>query len=63
MSGGIIIQRRAALVPAANDPSLYGALSDASKDKVDEITAKSPIDTTEHDIQTLAALILVATHC
>jgi hypothetical protein len=63
MSGGIIIQRRAALVPAANDPSLYGSLSDPCKDKVDEITAKAPGDTTEQDLQALAALILVATHC
>jgi len=63
MSGGIIIQRRAALVPAANDASIYGSLSDACKDKVDEITAKSPADTTEQDMQALAALILVATHC
>lgn len=63
MSSGIIIQRRAVLVPAANDPSIYQSLNDDCKDKVDIITAKGPGATTAEDIQVLAALILVATHC
>lgn len=63
MSGGIIIQRRAVLVPTANDPSIYQSLNDDCKDRVDIIAAKAPGDTTAEDIQVLAALILVATHC
>lgn len=61
--GGIIIQRRAVLVPAANDPSIYDSLSSENKDKVDVITAKAPAATTAEDIQTLGAVIHVATHC
>ena len=63
MSGGIIIQRRAVLVPAANDPSIYQSLNNDCKDKVDAVTAKAPGDTTAEDIQTLGAMIHVATHC
>jgi hypothetical protein len=63
MSGGIIIQRRAVLVPAATDPSIYDSLSHNNQGKVDEIAAKAPGDTTEEDIQTLGAVIHVATHC
>lgn len=61
--GGIIIQRRAALLPAATDPSIYNSLSDSSKEKIEVIVAKAPGDTTEQDIQLLGALIHLATHC
>jgi len=57
MSGGIIIQRRAILVPTANDSSIYGSLSEADKDTVDTITNKAPGDTTTDDIQALADII------
>lgn len=61
--GGIIIQRRAVLLPAATDSSIYDSLSQANKTKVDTIEAKDPMDTTAEDIQTLGAVIHVATHC
>ena len=63
MSGGIIIQRRAVLVPAATDPSIYNSLPDHCKDRIDAIAIKAPGDTTAQDIETLAALIHVAAHC
>lgn len=62
MSGGIIIQRRAVLVPAAIDSSIYNSLPDHCKSRVDAIVAKAPGDTTAEDIETLAALIHVAVH-
>lgn len=63
MSGGIIIQRRAVLVPAATDPSIYNSLPTHCKDQIEAIAAKAPGDTTAEDIQTLGALIHLATHC
>lgn len=63
MSGGIIIQRRAALLPAATDPSIYNSLPDISKEKIEVICAKAPGDTTAEDIQILGSLIHLATHC
>ena len=57
MSGGIIIQRRAVLLPAVMDPSIYDSLSDATKDAVEAVNAKGPGDTTEEDIATLVSAI------
>ena len=57
MSGGIIIQRRAALVPAAMDSSIYSYLSDDMKDAVEAVAAKDPASCTEEDIKTLARAI------
>lgn len=63
MSGGIIIQRRAAIVPTVTDPSLYDSLPDACKCVVDAIVNKSPADVTDNDLAVLAAMIQVAVHC
>ena len=63
MSGGIIIQRLAVLKPAGTDPSIYGSLPANCKLTVDTICAKAPGSVTSADIQTLAAMILLATHC
>jgi len=63
MSGGIIIQRRAAIVPTVTDPSLYDSLPPACKAVVDAIVAKAPGDCTDNDLSILAAMIQVATHC
>jgi len=63
MSGGIIIQRRAAIVPTVTDPSLYNSLPPACKAAVDAIVNKSPADVTDNDLSVLAAMIVVAVHC
>jgi hypothetical protein len=63
MGGGIIIRRAAVLIPTANDPSLYPSLPSNCKAKVDEITAKGAPACDEADVETLAAMILVAVHC
>lgn len=63
MSGGIIIQRFAVLKPAATDSSIYNVLPQACKMTVDTVCAKAPGSVTEQDIQSLAAMILLATHC
>lgn len=63
MSGGIIIQRRAAIVPTVTDPSLYDSLPAPCKTAVDAITAKAPGDVTDADLAVLAAMIQVAVHC
>lgn len=60
MGGGIIINRRAALLNAAMDPSIYPYLSQTTKDAVECIARKAPGDTTQDDIETLAAAILEA---
>lgn len=63
MSGGIIIQRRAAIVPTVTDPSLYNSLPDACKATVDAIVNKAPADVNDNDLSVLAAMIQVAVHC
>lgn len=63
MSGGIIIQRRAALLTAAKDPSLYDNLPMNCKDTIDDIEAKAPASCTEHDLRTLVKMIEIALHC
>jgi hypothetical protein len=61
--GGIIIQRFSVLKPAATDSSIYNSLPHPCKLTVDTICAKAPADVTDQDIQSLAAMILLATHC
>lgn len=63
MSGGIIIQRLAVLKPAATDPSIYNSLPHRCQLKIDTICGTPPGSLDELDIQTLAAMILLATHC
>jgi hypothetical protein len=63
MTGGIIIQRLAVLKPAATDPSIYNSLPPPAQLKIDTICAAPPGSVDEQDIQTLAAMILLATHC
>lgn len=63
MSGGIIIQRRAAIVPAVTDPSLYDSLPGNCKTVVDALVGKLPADVTDNDLAVLAAMIQVAVHC
>jgi len=61
--GGIIIQRLAVLKPAATDSSIYDVLPTNCKLIIDTICAKAPGAVTDQDISTLAAMILLATHC
>lgn len=61
--GGIIIQRRAAIVTAVTDPSLYGSLPQTCKSVVDSIVGKPELDCTDNDLAVLAAMIQVAVHC
>ena len=61
--GGIIIQRRAAIVPTVTDPSLYDSLPAPCKATVDAIVGKLPTDVTDNDLAVLAAMIQVAVHC
>lgn len=63
MSGGIIIRRRAVLLAAAKDSSLYDNLPMNCKDKIDDIAAKDPASCTEHDLRTLVKMIEIALHC
>jgi hypothetical protein len=63
MGGGIIIGRAKVLIPAANDRTLYPFLPANCKEKVDTITTKGAPACEESDVETLAAMILVATHC
>lgn len=63
MSGGIIINRRKALLTAVKDPSLYDNLPMNCKDKVDDIEAKAPADCTEQDLRTLVKMLEIALHC
>lgn len=62
-SGGIIIQRRAAIVPAVTDPSLYDYLPSNCKAAVDAIVGKLPADVTDNDLAILTAMLQVAVHC
>lgn len=61
--GGIIIQRRAALLTAAKDPSIYDNLPMNCKDKIDDIDTKPPDQCTEHDLRTLVKMLDIALHC
>lgn len=61
--GGIIIQRRAAIVTALADASLYNSLPDQCKAVVDAIVSKPELDCTDNDLAVLAAMIQVAVHC
>lgn len=63
MSGGIIIQRRAVLLPAAMDTSIYPYLSEQWKDAVEAVSAKDPHQVTEGDIHTLAKAIASVCAC
>lgn len=63
MSGGIIIQRRAALLVAAKDASLYDLLPAGEKAKVDVIDAKPPDQCTQKDLETLVHVLGKAIRC
>jgi hypothetical protein len=63
MSGGIIIQRRAALLNAAKDPSLYANLPTNEKAKIDAIDSKLPDQCTQKDLETLVHALKVALTC
>lgn len=63
MSGGIIIQRRAALLTAAKDTSLYANLPQNEKAKVDAIDTKPPDQCTQKDLETLVYVLGKAIHC
>lgn len=63
MSGGIIIQRRAALLTAAKEPCMYDNLPAGYKAKVDAIDLAPPSQCTEHDLETLTKVLRVAVAC
>lgn len=63
MSGGIIIQRNAALLVAVTNPSLYDSLSEQTKAAVDAIDTKSPASRTSDDLQMLMVALEEAVNC
>lgn len=63
MSGGIIIQRRAALLKSAKDSSIYDNLPMNCKDTIDDIEAKAAGSVTDEDLRTLVKMIKIGLHC
>ncbi len=63
MSGGIIIQRAAQLIPVATNPVFYDSLPPHCKDRIDLIAAKGSTGCDQGDVEALAAMIQVAVHC
>lgn len=63
MSGGIIIQRRAAIKTVVTDPSIYDGLSSACKDRIDLICTKGLADWTDDEESFMASMPTVAVHC
>lgn len=63
MGAGGIINQRAAIKTAVNDPSIYGALPQHCKDKVDDINAKGLADWTDHETLYMARRIAQAVDC
>lgn len=63
MGAGGIINQRAAIKTAVNDPSIYGALPQHCKDRIDDINAKGLADWTNDETSFMASVILVAVHC
>jgi hypothetical protein len=59
-AGGIIQQRAAVLLTAAQDTSIYDYMTDAQRDSVDDIAAKAPADRTQADINCLLDCLQVA---
>jgi hypothetical protein len=62
-AGGIVNQRAAALLTAAQDSSLYDGLPSASKTTVDAVAAKDPTTRDIHDCENLLKVLKVAIHC
>jgi hypothetical protein len=63
MSGGIIIQRNAALLVAVTEPCFYNALSPHIKARVDAIDAKDPASRTQDDCNALLIALNEANGC
>jgi hypothetical protein len=63
MGGGIIINRRAAIKTAVNDPSIFGALPQHCQDRVTDINIKGLADWSDDDTQFMASMPLIAVHC
>lgn len=60
MGGGIIINRAAALLTVAEDPSIYSAMTDEQREAVDAIGSKDPADRTQEDVNFLLDCLQVA---
>jgi hypothetical protein len=63
MGGGIIIQQRAAIKTAVNDPSISGVLPQSCRDRVMDINAKGLADWSADETTFMAAMLTVAVHC
>ena len=63
MGGGIIIQQRAAIKTAVNDPSIKSLLPSHCQTQVDIISAKGLDQWTAHETEFMASMPLVAVHC
>lgn len=63
MSGGIIIQRRLALLSAVKAPCFYDELPDSIKSKIDAIDQASPSACTQQDLVRLARYLRLAVEC
>lgn len=63
MGAGGVINQRAAIKTAVNDPSIYGALPQHCKDRVNDINAKGLADWSDDETYFMAHMIGVAVHC
>jgi len=63
MGAGGIINQRAAIKTAVNDPAIYGALPQACRDRIDDINVKGLADWTDGETSFMAAMPTVAVHC
>ncbi len=63
MGAGGIINQRAAIKTAVNDPSILGALPQHCQDRISDINAKGLADWTDDETSFMASMPLVAVHC
>ena len=62
-AGGIVQNRAAAMLVAITDASLFDALPQHCKDKINDIDAKPFAQRDEHDVRTLAMMFSIAVMC
>src|SRR5262249_32703791 len=63
MGAGGIINQRAAIKTAVNDPAIYGALPQHCRDRINDISAKGLPDWTDDETSFMASMIHLAVHC
>lgn len=62
MGAGGILNQRAAIKAAANDPAIYGALPQNCRDRIDDINIKGLADWSDDETTFMASMPLVAVH-